>query len=224
MLHLLVVLVPLGLVAAVSPVMLTEQTVLMAGPKGLRTGAAYAAGTATVLLVVIGAVLLVGRSVALPRAPRLNASLDLVIGGLLLALAAVVARWHRGRPGPEEVRRPSVAGLAWPAAFAFGLFSMATNVTTLALVVPAAKEVAAQGLPVADSAVAVAMLVALAALPAWGPVALAAAAPGTARRLLGGLQRALHRHGRQLVVVLVTAAGVFLVVRGVVRLTLAQTG
>src|SRR4249919_1312962 len=50
--HLLLVLVPLGLAAGVSPVMLTEQTVLLAGPGGTRTGWAYAAGTATVLVGV----------------------------------------------------------------------------------------------------------------------------------------------------------------------------
>ncbi|MGZ4459999.1 MAG: hypothetical protein ACXVW2_09365 [Nocardioidaceae bacterium] len=46
MLHLLLVLVPLGLAAAVGPVMLTEQTVLLAGPQGRRSGLLYAAGTA----------------------------------------------------------------------------------------------------------------------------------------------------------------------------------
>ena len=51
MLHLLVVLVPLGLAASVSPVMLTEQTVLLAGPQGRRTGFLYAAGTGVVLAV-----------------------------------------------------------------------------------------------------------------------------------------------------------------------------
>lgn len=223
MLHLLVVLVPLGLAAAVSPVMLTEQTVLMAGPHGRRTGLSYAAGTAAVLVVLVGAVLLLGRSIALPRAPRLDASLDLTIGGLLLVLAAVVARWHR-HPGHQEVRRHSPAGLAPPAAFAFGLFSMATNVTTLALVVPAAKEIAAEGLPAWESLVAALALVALAALPAWAPVALVAAAPEAAHRLLEALQRVIRRHGRTLVVVLIAAVGAFLVVRGIVRLVLALTG
>jgi len=214
--HLLLVLVPLGLAAAVSPVMLTEQTVLLAGDRGLRAGSAYAAGTALVLVVVVGAVLLVGRSVALPRTPRLDATLDLVIGGLLLALG-LVAWLSQRRPH----RRPSHAGsraLAPPAALAFGLFSMATNVTTLALVVPASKEIAANDLPLWDSLPSALVLVALAALPGWGPVALDAAAPTTAQRVLTSLERLIRRRGRQLVVGLLVAAGLFLVGRGTVHL------
>jgi len=223
-LHLLVVLVPLGLAAAVSPVMLTEQTVLMAGPRGARAGLAYAAGTAAVLAVVVGAVLLVGRTVALPKAPRLDATIDLAIGGLLLALAVVVARWPRWHPARQQEHRRSPAHLTPPAAFAFGLFSMATNVTTLALVVPAAKEIAAESVPAWGTVVAATILVALATLPAWAPVALAATAPGTAHRLLDALQQAIHRHGRLIVAGVITAAGLFLVVRGIVRLVEAQVG
>jgi hypothetical protein len=101
---------------------------------------------------------------------------------------------------------------------------MVTNVTTLALVVPAAKEIASENLPPWDSGIAAAMLVALATLPAWAPVALAAAAPDPAHRLLTALQRGIHRHGRLLVLALLTAAGLFLVVRGVFRLLEAASG
>ncbi|GAA2139854.1 hypothetical protein GCM10009844_08990 [Nocardioides koreensis] len=214
--HLFVVLVPLGLAAGVSPVMLTEQTVLLAGPGGARAGFAYAAGTATVLVGVVGVVLFAGYSLALPSAPRLDAGLDLLTGGVILALAAAVGLSHPHRR-PER-RRHTPGRLTPPTAFAFGLFSMATNLTTLALVVAAAKEIAAEGLPVWDSLPAAAVLVALACLPAWAPVALDAAAPTTAHRLLDRLQRAIHRHGRMLVVWLISAAGVFLVARGIVRL------
>jgi hypothetical protein len=175
-------------------------------------------------VAVVEVVVLAGHSVALPRAPRLDATLDLAIGGLLLTGAAVVARWPAWHPARSRARRRSPAELTPPAAFAFGLFSMATNLTTLALVVPAAKEIASEGLPVWDSGIAAAVLVALATLPAWAPVALAAAAPDTAHRVLEALQRGIHRHGRLLVIGLITAVGLFLVVRGVVRLLEAAWG
>ena len=219
--HLLVVLVPLGLAAGVSPVMLTEQTVLLARPGGTRTGFAYAAGTATVLVGVVGVVLFAGWSVALPSAPRLDATLDLVTGGAILVLAAVVGLL---RPLRHHERRHPSGRLTPSTAFAFGLFSMATNLTTLALVVPAAKEIAAEGLPMWDSLPAAALLVALACLPAWGPVALDASAPVTARRLLDRLQGAIQHHGRMLVVWLITGAGAFLVARGIVRLAADVAG
>lgn len=214
MLHLLFVLVPLGLAAAVSPVMLTEQTVLLAGPEGRRTGLLYVVGTTTVLVILVGLVLVVGQSLSLPRTPHLNASLDLVLGGLLVALAVVLRLW---RPRDHETQRRSHERMSPSAALAFGVFSMATNVTTLALVVPAAKEIAASHLAVWESLIAAALLVVLGCLPAWGPVALGSVAPETAGSLLGGLEALIQRRGRLLVVLLIAAAGGFLVIRGVIR-------
>ena len=57
-----------------------------------------------------------------------------------------------------------------PVALGFGVVSMATNVTTLAIVVVAVKEVTASGDPVLDRAPALALLVVLASAPAWLPV------------------------------------------------------
>ena len=215
MLHLLLVLVPLGLAASVSPVMLTEQTVLLAVPGGRRAGLLYAAGAATVLVLVVAAVLVMGRSLSLPTAPHLDATLDLVVGGALVALALAV------HLVPARERQPSRRGarqLGPVAALGFGAFSMGTNVTTLALVVPAAKEIAAASVPTWGRLLASALLVALACLPAWGPVLLVAAAPTAAGRFLGRVEDLLHRHGRLVAVLLVGGAGLFLVGRGVIRL------
>jgi threonine/homoserine/homoserine lactone efflux protein len=217
-LHLLLVLVPLGLAASVSPVMLTEQTVLLAGPGGRRVGLMFTAGTALVLVVLVDAVLVLGRSLSLPRAPHLDASFDLFIGGLLLVLAVVLRFWRSPGREDRDTGRRLQQRMSLPAAFAFGVFSMATNVTTIALVVPAAKEIAASQLAIWESLLAVVLLVIAACLPAWGPVALEAAAPQTAGRFLDRLETLIHRHGRLLVVLLVVAAGVYLTVRGSVRL------
>ena len=215
MLHLLFVLVPLGLASSVSPVMLTEQTVLLAAPEGRRTGVLYAAGTATVLVVLVCGIVLLGQSLELPTAPHLDASLDLLVGGLLLALALALRLW---RPGARPTRSRSRQRMSPPAAYAFGVFSMATNITTLALVVPAAKEIAASGVAVWEGVVGAALLVAVACVPAWAPVALVSVAPETAGSLLDRFERLIQRHGRLMVVVLVGAAGAFLVVRGILRL------
>lgn len=215
MLHLLLVLVPLGLAASVSPVMLTEQTVLLAVPGGRRAGLLYAAGAATVLVLLVAAVLVMGRSLSLPTAPHLDATLDLVVGGALVALALAVHLF------PARERQPARRGtrqLGPAAALGFGVFSMGTNVTTLALVVPAAKEIAAASVPTWGRLLASALLVALACLPAWGPVLLVAAAPTAAGRFLGRVEDLLHRRGRLIAVLLVGGAGVFLVGRGVIRL------
>ncbi len=215
MLHLLFVLVPLGLAASVSPVMLTEQTVLLAAPQGRRSALLYAVGTATVLVALVGGIVVLGQSLSLPATPHLNASLDLVVGALLLVLALVLRVWH---PRNHTTQRRAHERMSPPAAYAFGVFSMATNVTTLALVVPAAKEIAASQVALWEGVVAAALLVAAGCVPAWGPVALVTAAPETAGGVLDRFETFIQRHGRMLVALLVAAAGVFLVVRGVVRL------
>jgi len=48
----LALVLPLGLGGAISPVMLTEQTVLLAGAGGIRAGTFYAVGVLGTLLVI----------------------------------------------------------------------------------------------------------------------------------------------------------------------------
>jgi hypothetical protein len=76
----LAVVIPLGLGGAVSPVMLTEQTVLLAGPDGGRAGVRYAGGVVLTTFVIVVALVLFGRAISLPTEPHLDASLDLVVG------------------------------------------------------------------------------------------------------------------------------------------------
>jgi threonine/homoserine/homoserine lactone efflux protein len=209
------VLVPLSLAASVSPVMLTEQTVLLAGRGGRRTGLLYAAGAAVVLAALVGAVLVVGRSLSLPSTPHLDASLDLCVGGLLVGLVVVL---YLRSPRPRVAGGRSHDRMSPPTAFAFGVFSMGTNVTTLALVVPAAKDIAASQLQTWQHLIAAALLVVVACLPAWGPVALEAAAPETAGGLLDRLEGFIRRRGRLLVLLLIAAAGVVLLARGTIRI------
>lgn len=211
MLAALSVVLPLGLAGAVSPVMLTEQTVLLAGPDGERAGVRYAAGVVVTLLVVVCAVTLVGRAFSLPTEPKLNASLDLVLGLLLLLLAIVVHAFGRRREATTK-RRTDRAETAFP----FGAFSMATNFTTLGLMLPAAKEISGADVDLGGRALLVLVLVALATTPAWLPVILSRAARG--RRMLAGAQTLIDRHGRSAVVALLSAGALFFIGRGTIRL------
>src|SRR6478735_11324695 len=99
MLAALAVVVPLGLAGAISPVMLTEQTVLLAGPAGGRAAVRYAAGVVFTTLVIVVAIVLFGRALSLPTEPHLDATLDLVLGLILVnvAVLVLVAGRRRGR-------------------------------------------------------------------------------------------------------------------------------
>ena len=141
----LAVVIPLGLGGAVSPVMLTEQTVLLAGPDGGRAGVRYAAGVVLTTLVIVVAIMLFGRAISLPTEPHLDATLDLVLGLVLVNVAVLVLVSGRRRGGSPSRKGDDDRGASGArqarAAFAFGVFAMATNVTTLALIAPAAKEI-----------------------------------------------------------------------------------
>jgi Sap, sulfolipid-1-addressing protein len=210
--------IPLGLAGAVSPVMLTEQTVLVAGTDGRRAGTRYAAGAVLTLLLITSAAATFGRAISLPSKPHLSATLDLILGAALLLVAALVRRSRRRIDAAPSPTSGEHAPHGTRAAFPFGVVSMATNFTTLALVVPAAKDIAAAGAGFPTRASLVVILVGLASAPAWIPVVIARSAPGVGLRALAGVGAFIARHGRTLTFAALVAAGVFFIGRGIGRL------
>lgn len=198
--------------------MFTAQAMLLAGPRGRRSGTLYATGAVVTLLTLVGAMVFLGQVISLPTKLRLSSSLDIAFGMVLLIIALLIfwQLWVRPAGKPESTAGP--ARSAAKAALPFGVFSMLTNVTTLALMVPAAKDitVADTGLP--GRIVLIFVLVALAAAPAWVPVALTVAAPGPGTRVLSVINRLTTRWSRPALVVVFAAAGLFFFARGCVRL------
>ena len=222
MLAALAVVIPLGLGGAISPVMLTEQTVLLAGPDGGRAAVRYATGVVLTGFVIVVVIVLFGRAISLPTEPHLDATLDLVLGLILVNVAVlVVVSGRRGGGSPSrkggDDRRTSVPRQA-RAAFPFGVFSMATNVTTLALMAPAAKEISSADVEIAAEAVLVLVLVGLVSMPAWVPLALTRVAPGPSQRGLAAVRAQIARRGRGFTVGLLSTAGLFFIGRGLIRL------
>lgn len=214
MLELLRVVVPIGLSAAVSPVVLSEQAAVVGGPRGRRTGLLFTLGTVVVLVLVAVGGWFLGQSLQLPALPDLDARADVAFGVVLLLLAVVLAAYrprHReAGPRPRGPMSPAVA-------LGFGVFSMATNFTTLPLVLVAVKDVTAADQSGAGSAFALGLLVVLASAPAWLPLLLAAV-PGRGLAVLTALSDVVSRHGRQVASALLLLVGAWLVVRGVVHL------
>lgn len=194
--------------------LLTEQTVILSGPNGTRTGRLFALGAMGTLLVFVGALVLFGRSISLPKTPHLDATLDVVLGALLIALAVFL---HFRRAKKSQAKAPR-GGMNSRAALTFGMFSMATNFTTLALIVPASKEIATSQIDLAERFVAALVLVVLASIPAWLPLALTAVAPGPANHGLSSLGGFIQRSGRLATVILVALVGAFFLARGILRL------
>jgi hypothetical protein len=100
----LAIVIPLGLGGAVSPVMLTEQTVLLAGPDGGRAAVRYTAGVVLTTFVIVVAIVLFGHAISLPTEPHLDATLDLVLGLVLVNVAVLVLVLGRRRGGSPQGR------------------------------------------------------------------------------------------------------------------------
>ena len=219
----LAVVIPLGLGGAVSPVMLTEQTVLLAGPDGVRAAVRYAAGVVITTFAIVVGLVLFGRAISLPTEPHLDATLDVVLGLVLVNVAVLVlVLGRRAGAGRRVARGDDDRGESGSrqarAAIAFGVFAMATNVTTLALIAPAAKEISRADVEIAAEAVLVLVLVGLVSMPAWVPLALTRVDPGPSQRGLAALQNQIARRGRGFTIVVLSAAGLFFIGRGLIRL------
>ena len=202
--------------------MLTEQTVLLAGPDGRRAAQRYAAGVVLTAFVIVVAIVLFGRAISLPTEPHLDATLDLVLGLVLVNVAVLVLVSGRRRGESPSDKSAADRGASGShrarAAFPFGVLSMATNITTLALIAPAAKEISRADVEIAAEAVLVLILVGLVSMPAWVPLALTDVAPGPGQRGLAAVRDQIARRGRGFTVGLLSAAGLFFIGRGLVRL------
>lgn len=209
---------PYGLIGALSPMMFTEQTLILASRRGKKSASAYAVGAILTLFVFATGLVLAGRAIQLPDDPSLSAGLDLLIGVVMLIAAGLVHR-HRDRPNsPAKAKRVPSSDRIW-ALFGFGVFSMATNFKAIALMVPAAKIIATQGAALPERVILVVVIVMIASAPAWLPLLLTALAPGSAERVLEAIRNFLERHGRRLVLILLLVLGTFFVVRGIVLLS-----
>jgi hypothetical protein len=210
----LMLIVPIGFAAALSPMLLTEQTVLLAGNDGRQLASRFAIGTMLVVVVYLTALVAWGHAIALPERPTLSATMDIVAGVILVVVAVILRRRH-----PREHRaRPARHEMGPTAALGFGVFSMATNFTTLAILLPGAKDIAASSLNMVGRIALIAVLVGLATMPAWIPLATTRIAPGTAERALVAIGNLIARYGRTIVVILIAVLGVVLVGRGILRI------
>lgn len=220
MIQTLTLLLPICLAGAISPVLLTEQTVLLAGPGGRRAARGFAIGAMVTLTLIALVLVLFGHAIKLPARPALSATLDVVFGLALVAAGVIVhaAGQSRARNPAPVADEAGTHGQRSRAAIPFGAFSMATNFTTLALVLVAAKEIAAADVETIGRLFLVLVLVVICSLPAWAPIALTMAAPRAGEAALDRLGRFIDRYGRTAVVVLLVVGGIYLLARGIVHL------
>lgn len=174
MIPLLGTVLPLALLGAVSPLIFVTVSTLLAG-RGRGAALRYALGAALVLALVValGAGLLGAGLTSLVERELASRVVDGVLGVLLLGYAVLQAR---------SVRRDEHAPHPAPGSrdgdpFPLGVTAMATNFTTLPLLLSAGQHVGAARLPLAESLPVLLLVVLLALTPAWLPLVLGAVAP-----------------------------------------------
>lgn len=196
--------------------MLTEQTVLLAGPNGRRTASRFALGTVLVTTVYLGALVALGHAISLPKRPTLSASMDIAAGAILVLVAAGIHL--RGLGHHEHRERPARTEMGPSAALGFGVFSMATNFTSLTILLPAAKDISAGEPNLVGRIALVAVLVVLTTMPAWIPIATTRVAAGIAEQALDWLSNLISQYGRKVTEILIAVLGVVLIGRGTWRI------
>lgn len=217
MFDLLVSVVPLALGAAVSPTLLATAFVLLSGgPHPMVRTSGYLVGAA-VPLVVIGLTCLFILGQAGVRAHiHLPALIDLTFGAvlLLLTLRSLINRGGSKPPDTLAARTGVVRAVL------LGVGMMATNVTTMALFVPAVKDIAnARSIGPTGRVAMFVLLVLITLLVVLVPMTLHALAPRRTATLFASVSRGatIARSGaiRSL---LSGTFGTFLTVRGIVTL------
>jgi hypothetical protein len=205
--------VPLALVAAISPALLgaSVEVLIAFGPRGRRMLLGYLLGAAVVVIAFLAA------ASALPqRATRGGALLvdavDAVLAVVLLALAAVLA-FRRPRPtsGPGRLQALLRSRWAAPGVVGLGALMMVTNISTLTVVVAGAHEAASSGGVTVGAAWTVLALGALA--PILLPLLWAAVGRAAATRQLTLLDAVIARRGRVIGIVVCVLTACYLIAR-----------
>lgn len=166
---LLVAVLPLSLVAAVSPVIFLNSSSVL-GRGGVPAGLRFLGGNALVLLALgVASMGLLGASAA-SAAEREIASraVDRVLGLLLFCYGAyLLVQLVRKATRPPSPQTPAVRG-----EFSWGALGMLTNFTTLPVYMSLSQRIGAAELPLVVRAVILLFATSIVLTPAWLPIVL----------------------------------------------------
>jgi hypothetical protein len=222
----------LSALAAISPTALLVAAAFLGSANPRRTAVAYLAGAIVVTAVMAAIVFTVLRAGHLNLTGQHQARYGLRLGlGLLLLLGAAFLwnRANRRRAGPaggmtgvqregkqkEGLISRVIARPAAKTAFLAGMLIYLPSVTFVAAV----QVVATSDSNLAQSLAALVCVVAITIAFVWLPLVLYLLAPERTSRQLGQFNAWLRRHGQVLLVDALAAAGLILIIDGLLGLT-----
>jgi hypothetical protein len=220
--------VALGLSAAINPILLGVVLVTLASPRPKALLGAYVAGAMTFSVGLgIGAVSLAsGTGAVTPTTSATNGLVDLVLGLVLLAVAAWFATGraerrhaHKVAAGAGRPKKPSVSdrllgGSRTSMAFLAGVLLTLPSAMYLA----ALKDIAEAGVSTGEEIFAVVLFNVLMLLPALIPLALLVVVPDATHAAVERFDRWMREHQKRLVTVVAGAVGVYLTAKGIIAL------
>jgi Sap, sulfolipid-1-addressing protein len=203
--------------AALSPTALLITATYLGSARPRLTALCYLAGAAFMSTIMAIAVLVVLRSTQLQipshRTPRYE--LRLGLGLLILAVGAVVAR-HRPRPrDPSRPSRGVVARLAASPAPLTAITAGLVLFTPALTFIAAIQVVASAQASLAQSALALVIIIVIYVAAIWLPFLAYLAAPRLTSRKLTAFNAWLIAHGRAVLVLGLLAAGAALAADGI---------
>ena len=214
-------LLPLALGIAISPIPIIAIILMLITPKARSNGLAFLLGWMAGILIVGGIALVVadvaGQSTGSEAASQSQAVIKLVLGLLLLAVAA--KQW-RSRPKPgEEVSLPkwmqTLDTFTPVKSFGLGALLSGPNLKNLALNLAAMSIVATAGLSTANQVVALLVVVVIGSLTIIAPLVVYFAGGEKSTELLGGWKSWLSENNAATMAVLLLVLGVALVGQGI---------
>ncbi len=203
----------LALGAAVSPIPLTVSILLLSQPdRGRAKALAFAAGQVlalAILCVIFAVVLSKTLGSSHPHAKH-SSTLDIVLGALLLLLAA---RKLLAKPKPKKEKQHKQRSLF--AEFGFGAGLMAVNVETLVLVVASVKALVGSKIGVGEEALVLLAIVLIVTLSATIPPLTTFVMPKKSDEALKWLNEQTTKHQRGIAVGFLIFFGVYLLYKGI---------
>jgi hypothetical protein len=211
---------PIALGAAISPVVLIVNILLLSGKtRPIARAGAYAIGCAIIIFGfgIAGVTIIAGVATA-PR--TVAAVIHLTVGTASLVFAARAAiRGPHPPPKQEDVAPEHERDKpAWEFVFA-GLGAMGVNMTTLVLYLSLDAEIVRSQVSTLDDAIALAIASVIILIPVWAPLLLTVVAPSVARRVFGPLNDFLTSHKYAIEIVVPGGFGVYLVTLGIILLS-----
>jgi hypothetical protein len=209
---------PIAFGAAISPVVLIVNILLLSGhTRPLARASAYAVGCAIIIVGfgIAGVTIIKGVSTA-PR--DVAAGIHLTVGtlSLLFAARAIIQGPNpppkKGDAGEDDTEKP-----AWTFVLA-GLAAMGVNMTTLTMFLSICAEIVRAPLDTSQEAIALAIADVIILIPVWGPLLLTLIAPATAHRVFGPMNDFLNRHKWAIEIIVPGGFGVYLLTLGIILL------